>query len=98
MINRSAYVAYSAKYDEPVIKTFILSRDGVVYAKNLGKDTGNVAKSITEFNPDQSWTDAINVINEVSKQPTINVLIGACGWKEPDFVSKLFNMINDTCK
>jgi hypothetical protein len=51
-----AYVAYPAKYDETGIKTFIINQDGVVYAKDLGKDTTSVAKAMTEFNPDGAWT------------------------------------------
>jgi hypothetical protein len=51
-----AYVAYPATYSESGIKTFIINQDGVVYAKNLGNDTTSVAKAMTEFNPDNSWT------------------------------------------
>jgi len=56
MTNGFAYVAYPAKYDDTGIKTFIVNQNGVVYEKNLGKETGSVAKSMTEFNPDSSWT------------------------------------------
>jgi hypothetical protein len=51
-----AYVAYPAKYDVTGVKTFMIDRNRVVYEKNLGKDTANVAKSLTEFNPDNTWT------------------------------------------
>jgi hypothetical protein len=51
-----AYVAYPAKYEDTGIKTFIVSQDGVVYGKNLGKGTTDVARSMTEFNPDNTWT------------------------------------------
>jgi Protein of unknown function (DUF2950) len=51
-----AYVAYPAKYGDTGIKTFIINQDGVVYAKDLGKDTVNLAKAMTEFNPGNSWT------------------------------------------
>jgi len=51
-----AYVAYPAKYDVTGVKTFVINQDKVVYEKNLGKDTANVAKSLTEFNPDNTWT------------------------------------------
>lgn len=51
-----AYVAYPAKYDDTGIKTFIINQDGVVYAKDLGKDTDNLAKAMTDFNPDDTWT------------------------------------------
>jgi hypothetical protein len=51
-----AYIAYPAKYDDSGVQTFIVSQDGVIYAKNLGKDTANLAKAMTEFNPDSAWT------------------------------------------
>jgi len=50
-----AYVAYPAKYDDTGVQTFIVNQDRVVFEKNLGKDTANLAKSITEFNPDNTW-------------------------------------------
>lgn len=51
-----AYIAYPAKYDDTGVKTFIINQNGVVYEKNLGKDTADLAKSMTEFNPDNTWT------------------------------------------
>src|SRR5271168_4358646 len=51
-----AYVAYPAKYDDSGVQTFIVSQDRVIYEKNLGKDTANLAKAMTEFNPDSTWT------------------------------------------
>jgi hypothetical protein len=51
-----AYIAYPAKYDESGIQTFIVNQDGEIYAKNLGSDTVNAAKAMTEFNPDNTWS------------------------------------------
>jgi hypothetical protein len=51
-----AYVAYPAKYDDSGVQTFIVNQDGLIYAKNLGGDTANLAKAMTEFNPDNTWT------------------------------------------
>jgi Protein of unknown function (DUF2950) len=56
MTNGFAYVTYPAKYDETGIMTFIVNQSGVVYQKNLGKNTADVAKAMTEFNPDNTWT------------------------------------------
>jgi hypothetical protein len=50
------YIAYPAKYDDSGVQTFIVNQDGVIFAKNLGKDTSNLAKAMTEFNPDNTWT------------------------------------------
>jgi hypothetical protein len=52
-----AYIAYPAKYDESGVQTFIVNQDGVIFGKNLGKDTANLAKAMTEFNPDSTWTE-----------------------------------------
>jgi Protein of unknown function (DUF2950) len=51
-----AYIAYPAKYDITGIKTFIINQNGVVFEKDLGKDTTAVAKLMHGFNPDNSWT------------------------------------------
>jgi hypothetical protein len=56
MIGGFAYVAYPAKYDVTGVETFIVNQNREVYEKNLGKDTADVAKSLSEFNPDNTWT------------------------------------------
>src|ERR1700677_1376727 len=50
-----AFVAYPAEYRSSGVMTFLVSADGVVYEKDLGKKTEGVAKNIKEFNPDSSW-------------------------------------------
>ena len=35
--------------------TFIVSNTGVVFEKDLGKDTESLAGAITEYNPDKTW-------------------------------------------
>ena len=50
-----AVVAYPAKYGDSGIMTFIINPSGVMYQKDLGKTTDEVAGGITEFNPDKSW-------------------------------------------
>ncbi len=36
--------------------TFILSREGVVYEKDLGPNTVDAANAIKEYNPTDGWT------------------------------------------
>jgi hypothetical protein len=36
--------------------TFIVNHEGVVYEKDLGDDTSEIARSMTQFDPDQSWS------------------------------------------
>ncbi len=50
-----AMVAYPAEYGSSGIKTFIVSHDGVVYEKDLGKETASIAQRMKQFNPDKSW-------------------------------------------
>ncbi len=50
-----AIVAYPEKYGDTGIATFLIDQNGVLYEKNLGKDTTELAKAMSEFNPDKSW-------------------------------------------
>jgi hypothetical protein len=51
-----AFVAYPAEYRNSGVMTFIVNKDGVVYQKDLGPDTGKLAAAMTEYNPDKTWT------------------------------------------
>ena len=51
-----AFVAYPEKYGDTGIMTLIVDQSGVVYEKDLGKDTAEQAKAMTEFNPDKTWS------------------------------------------
>ena len=53
-----AFVAYPAEYRSSGVMTFIVSQDGVVYQKDLGKKTEGLGKSMHEYNPDSSWSKA----------------------------------------
>jgi hypothetical protein len=35
--------------------TFIVSQDGVVYEKDLGRQTVDKAKAMKSYDPDQTW-------------------------------------------
>jgi len=50
-----AFVAYPAEYRSSGVMTFLVSGDGVVYEKDLGKKTESIAKSLKEYNPDSRW-------------------------------------------
>jgi Protein of unknown function (DUF2950) len=60
MIGGFGLVAYPAEYGNSGVMTFIVNHAGTVYQKNLGPDTAELAKRITSFDPDKSWT-AVNV-------------------------------------
>jgi hypothetical protein len=53
-----AAVAWPAQYRAGGVMTFIVGQDGVVYQKDLGDDTETLAKSLTAYDPDSSWTHA----------------------------------------
>jgi len=50
-----AVVASPAKYGNSGIMTFIVNHDGVVYQKDLGRNTAKTAMKIESFDPDKTW-------------------------------------------
>ena len=56
MIGGFALVAYPAVYQVTGVKTFMVSQDGVVYEKDFGPKTTELAAAIDAFNPDRTWT------------------------------------------
>jgi len=50
-----ALIAYPAHYRSSGIMTFIVNKNGVVYQKDLGDETTDVASKVTAYNPDDSW-------------------------------------------
>jgi hypothetical protein len=55
MIGGFGMVAYPAKYGVSGVMTFVVNHDGIVYEKNLGKDTTKIARAMKLFNPDKTW-------------------------------------------
>ncbi len=55
MIGGFAMIAYPARYGASGVMSFLVNHDGVVYEKNLGKDTAAIASQIKAFDPDASW-------------------------------------------
>ena len=53
-----AFIAYPAEYRNSGVMTFIVSKNGQVYQKDLGSNTAKIASSITDFNPDKTWSVA----------------------------------------
>ena len=50
-----AILAYPADYRNSGVMSFLINQDGIVLQKDLGERTTEVAKAITEFNPDDAW-------------------------------------------
>lgn len=55
MVLGFALVAYPAKYEASGIMTFIVNQEGVIFEKDLGKDTAETALAMADYDPDPSW-------------------------------------------
>jgi len=51
-----AILAYPAEYLNSGVMSFLISQDGVVFQKDLGERTSDIADGITAFNPGDGWT------------------------------------------
>ncbi len=56
MLAGFALVAWPAEWGNSGVMTFIISKRGRVYQKNLGPKTTSLAAAMTTYNPDGSWT------------------------------------------
>jgi hypothetical protein len=50
-----AAIAWPVRYGETGVMTFMISHDGIVFQKDLGKNTAAAAEAMQTFNPDDSW-------------------------------------------
>jgi hypothetical protein len=55
MIGGFAVVAYPAEYNNSGVMTFVVNHDGVVYQKDLGENTEELATAMTLYDPDETW-------------------------------------------
>jgi len=58
MVAGFGMVAWPADYGASGVMTFMVNRNGIVYEKDLGPATAEIAKTITLYNPDQTWRRA----------------------------------------
>jgi hypothetical protein len=59
MIGGFALIAFPAQYRITGVQTFMVSHDGVVYQKDLGPKTVDLAAAIERFNPDKTWIPVV---------------------------------------
>jgi hypothetical protein len=57
MIAGFAMVAYPAEYAKSGVMTFIVSHNGKVYEKNLGKDSTAIGAKMSAFDPGAGWKE-----------------------------------------
>jgi hypothetical protein len=50
-----AFIAFPAEYRSSGVMTFIVNQDGVVYQKDLGKNSDSVCRSMKAYNPGSGW-------------------------------------------
>jgi hypothetical protein len=55
---RFALVAYPAEYRSSGVMTFVVTKNGVVYEKDLGVNTSTLASAMTKFHKDPTWQAA----------------------------------------
>lgn len=62
-----ALIAWPSNYGSTGIMTFVVSKTGIVYQKDLGRKTTEIAKAYTAYDPDETW----NPVSELrtSSQP-----------------------------
>jgi hypothetical protein len=51
-----ALLAFPARWGDSGIMTFIVNQDGIVFEKNLGPDTAELAAGIETYDPDPTWS------------------------------------------
>ncbi|HUH92810.1 MAG TPA: DUF2950 domain-containing protein [Casimicrobiaceae bacterium] len=57
MIAGFAMVAYPAQYGQSGVMTFIVSHNGKIFEKNLGKSTAELGAKMTTFDPGSGWKE-----------------------------------------
>jgi hypothetical protein len=55
MIGGFAVIAYPARYRASGVMSFMVNQDGVVYEKDLGRDSAAIASKMITFNPGAGW-------------------------------------------
>jgi hypothetical protein len=53
-----SFIAYPVEYRQSGVMTFIVSDDDTVYEKDLGPNTGKLARSMTTYKLDSTWRKA----------------------------------------
>jgi hypothetical protein len=62
MILGFALVASPAEYGNSGVMTFIVNQEGIIYEKDLGKDTTRMAEEMKIFDPDETWKEVTETL------------------------------------
>jgi Protein of unknown function (DUF2950) len=52
-------LAYPAEYRNSGIMTFVIGKDGLLYQKDLGEKTREIALGMTGFDPANGWSPTV---------------------------------------
>jgi hypothetical protein len=59
-----AFLAYPAEYRSSGVTTFMVNQDDIIVQKDLGPETAQIARELTEFNPNKTWDQVIEQADE----------------------------------
>jgi hypothetical protein len=62
-----AMVAYPAEYGNSGVMAFTVNQEGMIYEKDLGKDTTRIAEGMKIFDPDKTWEKVKETLPEQDK-------------------------------
>jgi hypothetical protein len=60
-----ALIAWPASYGSTGIMTFVVDKTGIVYQKDLGRKTREVAAAYSAYDPDHTW----NPVSDSTTRP-----------------------------
>ena len=49
------FVAFPADYRSSGVMTFLVNQNGVIYQKDLGDNTADIAEHMSSYDPDKTW-------------------------------------------
>jgi len=64
MILGFAIISYPAEYGNSGVMTFMVNQEGVIFQKNLGRNTKRIAEAMKIFDPDKTWSKAEDLKQE----------------------------------
>ena len=72
-----ALLAFPAKYASSGVMTLVVNQDNVAYKKDLGPQTPTLALRITEYNPDESWSEVRRPESDFPEKRAIKLRLGS---------------------
>jgi hypothetical protein len=64
MILGFGIVAYPAEYGNSGVMTLMVNQEGIIYQKNLGKNTKRIAEAMKLFDPDKTWKETSEMVEK----------------------------------